>query len=274
VDKATEPYSVTTLDISDTRRFRVALDESSAEIGFGVHNDLVPPSLRELITKAIDKALEIQQPVVEAYVARLRRWRPDSPGLALQVADRQYLATVSTLGAAAGAGAAAPGVGLGVAAAVSAVEIGAYTEATALYVLAYATIHGIDIRDLERRKLLLYTILLGKSGADLLERLSGRTAPYWARILIGLIDPGQLRAINKVLGRNVLTKYGTQQGILVLGRAIPFWIGAGIGGAGNAGLGYLTVRSTRKAFGPPPTAWIPADSADPRAGEDPADRVT
>ncbi|MFD7648604.1 hypothetical protein ACWEPO_13420 [Streptomyces albidoflavus] len=67
-----------------------------------------------------------------------------------------------------------------------------------------------------------------------------------------------LRQINKVLGRNFVTKYGTRQGIVVLGRVAPFVIGAVIGGGANAALASLAVRAGRRAFGPAPEQWSPS----------------
>ncbi|SMD09462.1 hypothetical protein [Lentzea albidocapillata] len=64
-----------------------------------------------------------------------------------------------------------------------------------------------------------------------------------------------LKQINKVLGRNFITKYGTRQGIVVLGRAVPFGIGALIGGGANATMAALAVRASRRAFGPAPESW-------------------
>jgi hypothetical protein len=61
-----------------------------------------------------------------------------------------------------------------------------------------------------------------------------------------------IRQINRVLGRNFVTKYGAKQGVLVLGKALPFGAGAGIGAGGNLAFGMLTVRTTRLAFGPVP----------------------
>lgn len=61
--------------------------------------------------------------------------------------------------------------------------------------------------------------------------------------------------MNKVLGKNFVTKYGTKQGILVLGKSIPFGIGAAIGAGGNLVLGNMTVRAARHAFGEPPAQW-------------------
>jgi hypothetical protein len=78
-----------------------------------------------------------------------------------------------------------------------------------------------------------------------------------------------LRNINRVLGRNFVTKYGTKQGILVLGKTVPFGIGAVIGAGGNAAFAQFTIRSTKKSFGPPP-AEIPthlrADDPSPAGG--------
>jgi hypothetical protein len=61
--------------------------------------------------------------------------------------------------------------------------------------------------------------------------------------------------MNKTLGYRFVTKYGTKQGILVLGREVPFGIGAAIGGGGNYLIGQGSVRAARKAFGPPPPDW-------------------
>ncbi|WP_284747723.1 hypothetical protein [Amycolatopsis sp. RTGN1] len=63
---------------------------------------------------------------------------------------------------------------------------------------------------------------------------------------------GTLLKVNKVLGKNFVTKYGTKQGIIALGRVVPFGIGAAIGGGANAA---LAVRAARRAFGPAPEAW-------------------
>ncbi|MEU3081131.1 MULTISPECIES: hypothetical protein [Streptomyces] len=67
-----------------------------------------------------------------------------------------------------------------------------------------------------------------------------------------------LRQINKVLGRNFVTKYGTRQGIVVLGRVAPFGIGAVISPGANAALASLVVRAGRRAFGPAPAQWPPS----------------
>lgn len=61
---------------------------------------------------------------------------------------------------------------------------------------------------------------------------------------------GTLKQINEVPGRNFITGYGTKQGIVVLGRAVPFGIGAVIGG--GAAAAAPTVLAAGHAFGPAP----------------------
>ena len=65
----------------------------------------------------------------------------------------------------------------------------------------------------------------------------------------------RIHAVNKVLGRNFVTKYGTKQGILVLGRVIPFGIGAVIGGTANAIFSQGIITASDGAFGAPSQSW-------------------
>ena len=98
-------------------------------------------------------------------------------------------------------------------------------------------------------------IVLGGTGTSTITKVAGRTGQHWARQFVAKVPVETLRQINKVLGRNFVVKYGTKQGIIVLGRVAPFGIGAVIGGGANAALATLAVRAARRAFGPAPTSW-------------------
>ena len=104
---------------------------------------------------------------------------------------------------------------------------------------------GITIEDVERRRTLVMAVMLGHEGAKAVGKVAERTGQHWARQLARGIPNSKILAVNKVLGRNFVTKYGTKQGILVLGRVLPFGIGAVIGGP-------LT-RSSAKESSQPPT---------------------
>jgi hypothetical protein len=200
----------------------------------------------------LDKAIGIHQPVVAAHVRRIRDRHPEaSPSDVIAQMEKQYLATVISTGAAAGGVAAAPGVGTAAAVVANAGEMVSFLEASALFILAVAEVHGVWIDDLEPRRTLLLTVLLGDSGATFVEKAAGRTGKHWGRLLTEAIPMSTISKVNKVLGRWFVRKYGTKQGILVIGRLAPFGIGAGIGGAGNALLGRTVVAGARRAFGPP-----------------------
>ena len=211
---------------------------------------------QDMILKAVDKALSVQQPAIEAHLKRVRRGQPNAtPHDIIKRLNKQLLAATTSSGAAVGAAAAAPGVGTTAAVALSAGESVAFLEAAALYTLSLASIHGVHVSDLERRRTLFLAIMLGESGMTAVNRVAERTGQHWARQVVQRIPMSQIHAINRVLGKNFVTKYGTKQGIVVLGRVVPFGIGAAIGGGANAAMSTMVIRSARRAFGPSPHGW-------------------
>lgn len=204
----------------------------------------------------LDKALAVQSPLVEAHIARIRRNHPEATPR--QIVGRLNVelraATIAT-GVGVGAVAAAPGVGTGVALAISGGEAVAFLDATVLYILARGEVQGITLHDVERRRTLVMAIMLGEAGASAVGKVAGRTGPYWARQIVKKIPNKSINAINKVLGRWFVTKYGTKQGIIVLGRVIPFGIGAVIGGAANAVFSQGIISASNRAFGFPVESW-------------------
>ena len=126
---------------------------------------------------------------------------------------------------------------------------------TALYVLCRAHLHGIPLHDIERRRTLVMGVMLGEAGAKSVEQVAERTGQHWARLIVSGIPQARINAVNKVLGKNFVTKYGTKQGIVVLGRVIPFGIGAVIGGAANAAFSQGIIKAANRAFGDAPADW-------------------
>lgn len=205
------------------------------------------------VLRLLDRAIELQQPAVAAHVRRLRTRHSDkSPRELCKLLERQYLAAVTGSGAAVGAAATAPVVGTTTSLALSAGETVTSLEAATLFVLSIAEVHGIHISDLERKRTLLLSILLGDGGSTFVGKVAGRTGKHWARLLVDAVPMAKINQVNRVLGPRFVTRYGATQGVLVLGRAVPFGIGAGIGAAGNAAVGWSVVKGVRRAFGDAP----------------------
>ncbi|MER6157245.1 hypothetical protein ABT147_17130 [Streptomyces sp. NPDC001868] len=204
----------------------------------------------------LDKAINLQSPLVRRNIARARRRNPEAtPAQVIRSLERMYVGALTGTGAAVGGTAAAPGVGTGLALALTAGETLSSLELSALFALSIAEVHGVPIDEVERRRTIVMGILLGGAGSETIAKVAGRTGQHWGRQVVAKVPVETLRQINKILGKNFVTKYGTKQGIIVLGRVAPFGIGAVIGGGANAALAALAVRAGRRAFGPPPASW-------------------
>ena len=217
----------------------------------------------------LDKAIDIQGPMVRKNIARARQRNPEAiPAQVIRNLERMYVSALTGTGAAVGATAAAPSVGTGVALALSAGEALSSLQLSTLFALSIAEVHGVPIDEIERRRTIVMGIMLGGSGSATIARAAERTGQHWGRQIVAKVPVETLRQINRILGKNFITKYGTKQGIIVLGRVAPLGIGAVIGGGANAAIATLTVRAGRRAFGPPPTSWPGLTPSTPPTSED------
>lgn len=217
--------------------------------------DIIKFDPQAVVKAGLNKALENQQPLAVANVERLRRVHPDkTPAQLIAYMNKFYLGIVTTTGAGAGAAAVVPNLLVQVPAAMA--DLLGFLEASVIYTLSVAEIHGLDLEDFERRTLLVTSVLVGNSAATAtLEPLIGRTAPYWGKQIVRSIPMSAINKANKILSPRFITKWGTKQGALVLGKQIPYFIGAVIGGGGNSLFGWFVIKSARKILGPPPESW-------------------
>ncbi|MSS45327.1 hypothetical protein FYJ43_04545 [Cutibacterium sp. WCA-380-WT-3A] len=172
-----------------------------------------------------------------------------------------YLGTVTASGTGAGAAAVVPN---GVAqASVTVADLITYLEASVYYILRLAEIHDLDLEDLERRRLLVTSVLLGSSASSkVLDKVIGRTAPYWGKKLVDAIPMEAVRQANKILRPRFVTKWGTKTGVLVLGKQVPLMIGAAIRGGGNLLFGSFVIKAGEKILGPAPATWPQLDETE------------
>ncbi|MDH2414342.1 hypothetical protein [Nocardioides sp. CER19] len=213
---------------------------------------------KQLASQALTKALTFQGPVARKNFERLRRVHPnDSPVQLQRRITKYYLSTVATSGGAMGAAGAVPGGGIPSAA----FDVVAFTEASVLYALTLAELHDLHPEDLERRRLLVQTILIGDSAITALNKGVGRAVPFWGFRIVKRIPMSAVNAANKVLGPRFITKYGTKQGVLVLSKQIPLGLGVGVGAGANYLIGRTIAGTAKKVFGPPPATFASEQDA-------------
>ena len=213
------------------------------------------------IQGAIMKAVGVQRPLVLAYLRRLRRKHPNHTAAELaKLVERDYLLAITGSGAAVGATAALPVVGTAAALGFSAAATVGFLEASALYGQSLAELHGITTENPDKARLLVMAILLGDEGSSMIaaftHQAAGRGAgpiKGWAA-MFGANKPASLwSTMQGTMQKTFMKKMLATQGASMLGRIVPFGIGAAIGGVGNRYLGKRVVEAAGLAFGTIPT---------------------
>lgn len=239
----------------------------------GAPGDAPPGAMR-----GIDRVLAIQRPLVIAHIRSIRRRHPGAtPTQIIRMLERRYLAAVTTGGAAVGATAVVPGIGTGVTLALSGIETAGFVESTALFAQSVAEVHGIPVSNPDRARALVMALMLGKEGADLITQLArqatggGGRSSYWGELVTSSLPKAAVGPIAERLKRTFIRQFAARGGASVVGKAIPFGIGAAIGGAGNHILARRVLTQARRAFGVPP-AVLP-EALEPPPGTERIERM-
>ncbi|WP_292846218.1 hypothetical protein [Microbacterium sp.] len=207
--------------------------------------------------RALDRVLSIQRPVVLAHLRSIRLRHPDAtPAEIVRILERRYLAAVTTGGAAVGATAVVPGIGTGITLALSGIETVAFVEATALFAQSLAEVHGIRVENPDRARALVLTLMLGKEGVDLLSQLAGQAtgkgpsrSAYWGELVTTALPRAAVGPIVDRLKSTFIKHFAVSGGASWIGKALPFGVGAAVGGVGNGILGRRVLVTSRRAFG-------------------------
>lgn len=211
-----------------------------------------------VLSQIVERSTRAQAPAVKAYVNRLRRAHPDAtPADIVSKLEKRYLAAVMASGAAVGSAAALPGIGTLAAMSAVAGETVVYLEATAVFVLAVADVHGIPVEQRERRRALVLSVLVGEDSKHAVASLigTGRTSGGWLTEGAAELPLPVLSQLNTRLMRYFVKRYTLKRGALAFGKMLPVGIGALIGGGGNRVMGNKIVHNARSAFGPAPVRW-------------------
>jgi hypothetical protein len=156
-----------------------------------------------------------------------------------------------------GSAAAFPGIGTLVAMSAIAGETVVFLEATAVFVLAVAEVHGIPAEHRERRRALVLAVLVGEDSkhavADLLG--TGRTSGAWLSDGAASLPLPAVSQLNSRLLKFFVKKYALKRGAIAFGKMLPVGIGAVVGGVGNRMMGKKIIKNAQLAFGSPPPRW-------------------
>jgi hypothetical protein len=229
--------------------------------------------------RALDRVMAIQRPIVVAHLRSIRRRHPQvSPDAIVRMLERRYLTAVTSGGAAVGATAVVPGITTGVTLALSGVETAGFLESTALFAQSLAEVHGIPVDDPDRARALVLTLMLGKEGTDLIAQLAGQASgsaisrsAYWGELITKTLPRAAVGPLVDRLKSVFIKHFAARAGASWVGKALPFGIGAAVGGVGNHILARRVIVNSRRSFGLAPYA-LPAD-LEPRPGSLPLESL-
>ncbi len=217
-----------------------------------------PGAAARALSEIIERGARVQGPAVRAYVERLRDGNPEAtPAEIVTKLEKHYLAAVMASGAAVGSAAAFPGIGTLVALSAVAGETVVFLEATSVFVLAVAEVHGIPAEHRERRRALVLAVLVGEDSKHAIADLigPGRTKGAWLSDGAATLPLPAVSQLNSRLLRFFVKRYALKRGAIAFGKLLPVGIGAVVGGVGNRLMGKQIIENARMAFGSPPPRW-------------------
>lgn len=230
-----------------------------------------PAATASLLDRAVDRVLSIQRPLVLAHLRRVGARNPHmTPAMLTRSLERRYVAAVTAGGGGVGAAAAIPGVGTVAALGIASAETIGFLEATALYAHSLAELHGVALRDPDRARVLVLTLLLGDEGLGLLTQITkqatggaSRTS-FWGEIVSTSLPRQLVGPLAGQLKDMFIRKAARAGGASVVSKVLPYGIGAVLGGSGNYVMARRVVARSRTAFGVTPHA-LPEELAALRA---------
>ncbi|MCQ9368909.1 hypothetical protein NQ036_11735 [Brevibacterium sp. 91QC2O2] len=258
-----------------------------------------------LASRILGKAVSVQRPVVLAYLRAVRRAHPDvGPDRIARIVTNHYLWATTGSGAAVGAGAVVPGIGTAVGLGLATAETGAFLELTALYAQSLAELSGVEVADEQRANALVLGVVLGSSGQKVIRQFAQRAAgargasrargagasgagarpsaaqnaldmmerdqnDSWMSLVAGTLPQTAVNALAKKLKQMLVKKYAAGTVGSVLGTALPFGVGALVGGSVNHSMARRVASNARITFGTFPEDFTPG--TDPRRSSQKAD---
>lgn len=237
------------------------------------------PTLPDGFEDRLFEAIRVQRPAVISHIQTIRRSHPDAtPAEAMKILESRYLAAVTSASAGVGGAAAVPGIGTAVALSLSGADLLLFFELSALYSLSIAEVHGLNVTDPQRAKVLVLGMTLGESsqgraatlvaGAaagkqgdhvglvnDVARAGAAARSGAWGDVVATTVPEGQLNPLMKQMLTAGAVKLGAKVGSGTFAKLLPFGIGMIVGGVASFAFGKSVVIASRSAFSAPPAAW-------------------
>ncbi|MGO3064075.1 MAG: hypothetical protein ACTIIN_13630, partial [Brevibacterium aurantiacum] len=140
-------------------------------------------------------------------------------------------------------------------------ETAGFLEGTALFAQAISEIHGLPVQDSKRANALVLGLMLGKDGKNLVQKFSKQSGGAesmfgnWGSTVTKQLPAPVVDLLVRKLRKTFIRKFAARAGGSLVGRLLPFGIGAIIGGVVNAQMARKVAEESSEAFGDAPTIF-------------------
>ncbi|MDO5729627.1 MAG: hypothetical protein Q4P71_08400 [Actinomycetaceae bacterium] len=208
------------------------------------------------VSDVIDTMIDIPNESIIRKVNELRKEHPHATPADLErIVTKQFRRLASGTSGAAGATAAFPGLGTIAGLGVSSAQLVGFVTQAGYYVLTLAHIHGIPIDDIDKRRLLVLTSLMGEQGAEIASSQFGFSTLTALKGYASDVQRQTIKRVNTALAKQA-SKQATRRGITAtFGRVMPFGIGAALGWVIGRSMAGNVIDGVTNALGPAPTEF-------------------
>ncbi|MDO5035118.1 MAG: hypothetical protein Q4E01_07040 [Actinomycetaceae bacterium] len=208
------------------------------------------------VQDVIDAMIEVPTQRIEEKVNRLRLENPGATPADIEaIVTREFRSLAANTSGAAGAAAAVPGLGTAAALGVSSAQLAGFVSEAGYYVLTLAHIHGIPMDDMEKRRLLVLTSLMGEQGEEIATQQFGFATLTALKGYATDMQRQTIKRVNKKLTQMAAKRAARKGATAMLGRLMPYGIGAGLGWVIGRSMAGNVIEGAQNALGAPPATF-------------------
>ncbi|MDI9588993.1 MAG: hypothetical protein QM234_08605 [Acidobacteriota bacterium] len=205
------------------------------------------------IQEIVDVMIQIPDEAIDAKVNKLRIQYPDaSPADLERIVTKQFRKLAANTSGATGAVAAVPGLGTAAALGVSSAQLIGFVSEAGYYVLTLAHIHGIPMHDMDKRRLLVLTSLMGEQGTQIATSQFGFSTITALKGYATDVQRQTIQKINRTLAKQVSKNVSKKGASAILGRLMPYGIGAALGWVIGRSMAGNVIEGVQHALGKAP----------------------
>jgi hypothetical protein len=199
-------------------------DAAGNGAGAGWRQRFTPDEITRTVLEAVHNAAETRWAPAQRRATDLFGVTHEQKLIAVR---KHFQREMVGVGTATGAVGALPGAGTATALAAGAADIGWITVRNADLIFTIAALHGHTEADVEERTAWVLAVLVfGDAAAASYEQLARELGKKAASVATS----ATMKKMNRAMAKKVFRSYGTKKGVLALGKALPFGVGAVFGG--------------------------------------------